>query len=572
MTQFIKLFAVAALAVWFNPCIKSQPLADGQSKFLGCAYSSTQSANFTKYWNQVTPENGGKWGSAEPNRDVMSWSAMDAAYNLAKTNGFEFKEHTLIWGNQAPGWMESLDTMQQREEIEEWFSLVASRYPEISYIDVVNEPLHAPPSGSGHGNYMNALGGSGSTGWDWVIRAFRLARHYFPNAKLLINEYSVTNSKASALAYIEIINLLKADSLIDGIGIQAHAFSTYGVSAEVTKSNLDLIGATGLPIYISELDIDGISDLEQMKEYKRVFPVFWEHPSVAGITLWGFRYGLWRTSQGAYLVTQTGAERPAFNWLKGYVKGTLVLSESVAVSDTDDNDTIFIDESLQMSAAVFPTNTTVPNISWSVSSTGIATINSKGLLTPVTTGKVTVKATTWDAGKSGTRIITIILHPVDSISLSALHDTITLQETLMLSAIVLPDASNHSLYLSVIPSGIAPISQSGVLTPVTTGTVTVIATANDGSGVVDSLSVVIVDPTATNDNQIFNTISVYPNPVTNGIVNITGIQDMDAIDVLDLQGHVISTVDFGGMDTAQINLSDYKGLLFIRIIKDKAVT
>ena len=50
------------------------PLAEGQPKFLGCAYSPPQAPEFHDYWNKVTPENAGKWGSVEARRDVMVWS------------------------------------------------------------------------------------------------------------------------------------------------------------------------------------------------------------------------------------------------------------------------------------------------------------------------------------------------------------------------------------------------------------------------------------------------------------------------------------------------------------------
>src|SRR5207249_2730384 len=69
------------------------PTATGQPKFLGCARSNAQAVNFTAYWNQVTPENGGKWGSVEGQRDQMNWADLDAAYNLAKANGFPFRMH-----------------------------------------------------------------------------------------------------------------------------------------------------------------------------------------------------------------------------------------------------------------------------------------------------------------------------------------------------------------------------------------------------------------------------------------------------------------------------------------------
>ena len=49
--------------------------------------------------------------------------------------------------------------------------------------------------------------------------------------------------------------------------------------------------------------------------------MFWEHPAVQGVTLWGFRPGLWRDNQRAYLVRKDGSERPALMWLRGYVRG-----------------------------------------------------------------------------------------------------------------------------------------------------------------------------------------------------------------------------------------------------------
>ena len=165
---------------------------------------------------------------------------------------------------------------------------------------------------------MSALGGAGDSGWDWVLAAFRLARASFPKAKLLINEYSVTNDANAARQYLRIIALLQAEKLIDGIGIQAHAFETR-VPAATTAANLDLIATAGLPVYISELDIDGPTDQIQADDYQRIFPVFWEHPAVVGVTLWGYRPGLWRDAQGAALVRADGTEKPAMLWLRSYL-------------------------------------------------------------------------------------------------------------------------------------------------------------------------------------------------------------------------------------------------------------
>ena len=143
-----------------------------------------------------------------------------------------------------------------------------------------------------------------------------------PSAKLLINDYNITNKPEATRRYREIVELLQKDGLVDGIGVQGHAFATKpDVPMSVHKANLDYLAQTGLPIYVTELDIDGATDAQQLDDYQRVFPVFWEHPAVKGVTLWGFRPGMWRTKERAYLVRKDGSERPALAWLRGYMRG-----------------------------------------------------------------------------------------------------------------------------------------------------------------------------------------------------------------------------------------------------------
>ncbi len=121
------------------------PLATDSPEFLGSVHSTSQLVSLAAYFNQVTPENAGKWDSVEHTRDVMTWSQLDAAYNFAKTNSFPFRMHTMVWGNQQPPWIESLPPAEQLDEIKEWFSAVAVRYPDLDFVEVVNEPLHEHP-------------------------------------------------------------------------------------------------------------------------------------------------------------------------------------------------------------------------------------------------------------------------------------------------------------------------------------------------------------------------------------------------------------------------------------------
>lgn len=289
-------------------------LAANKSKFVGNIIGngfSIRETNFKRYWNQVTPENAGKWGS-------LNWQQLDNIYNFAKSNSFLYRHHTLVWGNQEPGHIAGLDSASQYQEVVNWISSVGQRYPDMDFCDVVNEPLHAPPS------YKRALGGDGVTGWDWVIKAFELARQYLPaKTELHLNEYSVINDGNANARYIQIINLLKDRGLIDGIGVQGHNFEVNGGASMTTlHNNLTNLAATGLPVYITEFDINVEDDNTQLQRYQTIFPVLYEHPGVYGITLWGYiRYEIWQ--QNAYLLNERLAERPAMQWLRTYLASPL---------------------------------------------------------------------------------------------------------------------------------------------------------------------------------------------------------------------------------------------------------
>src|SRR4051812_7814321 len=208
------MIKIAKLGVLLLPFVvhvaAAAPLCGASGKFLGSAFSAAQAPSFAEYWNKVTPENGGKWGRVEAKRDVMDWSALDEAYALAKSRGLPIQMHVLVWGNQQPAWIEDLPPQEQLDEIREWFAAVAERYPQLDFVEVVNEPLHDPPNqrGAGGGNYIEALGGAGKTGWDWVISAFRMARSYFPRARLMINDSDIPNDRAATQRYRHIVELL----------------------------------------------------------------------------------------------------------------------------------------------------------------------------------------------------------------------------------------------------------------------------------------------------------------------------------------------------------------------------
>jgi endo-1,4-beta-xylanase len=301
------------LACFFVTTYTYGQLAKGSPKFLGNISAYSIRSDFDTYWNQITPENGSKWGTVENTRNVMNWTQLDLGYQKAKEKGYAFKLHTLVWGSQYPTWITSLSSEEQKKEIIEWYQALATRYPDVDQIDVVNEPIKTAMP------FKAALGGDGATGWDWVIESFKLARQYFPKAKLLINEYGTENDGSARNRYITIINLLKDRNLIDAVGIQAHHFNVDNMTAAQMKSTLDIYAGLNLPTYITELDIIATNETTQRDKYAQLIPVMWNHPNVHGITLWGYVEGsTWKAGTG--ILNRDGTERLAMKWLKDYFK------------------------------------------------------------------------------------------------------------------------------------------------------------------------------------------------------------------------------------------------------------
>ena len=299
----------------------AQPLAQDSDRFFGSIHTGKYDPEFAEYFNQITPENSGKWGQLEITRDQFNWTLFDRIYAFALDNELPFKQHTWVWGQQEPAWIADLPPEEQKAEVLEWIQAYAERYPDTDFLDVVNEPLidHAPPS------FKDALGGDGETGWDWVIWSFEQARALMPNTKLLLNDYSILCCENNLAVYIEIIELLHERDLIDGIGVQAHGLEN--VSPSTVKSSLDRLAEFGLPIYISEFDVNEADDYKQLEVYRNLFPLFWEHEAVEGITLWGHRAGgLWRPH--IHVIDSFGDERPAMRWLKSYIA-----NQEIEVSD-----------------------------------------------------------------------------------------------------------------------------------------------------------------------------------------------------------------------------------------------
>jgi endo-1,4-beta-xylanase len=287
----------------------------GTGKFVGNITTGGQvRSDFATFWNQISPENEGKWGSVEATKDQMNWAGLDAIHTYTKAHGTIFKEHNFVWGQQQPSWLGGLSAADQKAQVEQWISLFCARYPDVALIDVVNEPTHNQPV------YMNAIGGAGTSGYDWIVQALNWAHQYCPNAILLVNDYNTIEYSADRDNFIKLAKAVKAAGApINAIGAQAHA--AYTLSTATVQSNLDMLATeTGLPVYVTEFDINEANDTTQKTDMQNLITMFETDTKVKGITLWGYIEGqTWETNTG--LMSASGTMRPAMQWLvsSGYL-------------------------------------------------------------------------------------------------------------------------------------------------------------------------------------------------------------------------------------------------------------
>ena len=141
-----------------------------------------------------------------------------------------------------------------------------------------------------------------------------------------------------------------------------------------------------------------------------------------------------------------------------------------------------------LTATVNPVNATYGAVTWASDNSAVATVDSNGkvMATGVGTATVTARA----EGKSAA--CTVVVTPILVSSITLPDANIVVGATVTLTATVTPaSAANRELIWSSNNTGVATVSNTGVVTGLASGTATITATAKDGSGVSGSCTVTV---------------------------------------------------------------------------------
>lgn len=288
------------------------------------------------YWSDLEPEEGKPRFAIDSPR-IYRRPAPDLCVNYCREKGIEPKCHCLNYDSFTPEWLNGADVPTHKAKLEKRFREIAERYAAvIPSFEVTNETLQTSRSAFFYEP-------------DFVEWSFRTADRYFPNNRLVINDYNIWTPGSynnRNLYYMQIERLLR-DGIthLDSVGFQFHSFfpkdAEAGMAAtrynpEILYRLMDAYAPLGLAEQITEMTIPAYSNTEEDEEIQAellegVYSVFFSHPAMEAVIYWNLVDGYAAFAQpgdmsngenGYYggLLRFDMSEKPAFRRLKKLIR------------------------------------------------------------------------------------------------------------------------------------------------------------------------------------------------------------------------------------------------------------
>jgi endo-1,4-beta-xylanase len=234
-------------------------------------------------FNQITAENDMKWEKIHPRAGAEGYdfAAADAFVGFGTKNDLLLVGHTLVWHNQTPDWVFAgtnpapapatlpgkreagnirhvyAGPRASRDELlarmRDHIHAVVGRYKgQIKVWDVVNEAL----AGGGPETVLRNSLWLQIIGPDYIAKAFHYAHEADPDAILRYNDFGLEDPVKRGKLITLIKSLQEQKVPIHAIGTQVH-LNLANASFDRVEQSLAEMATLGLPIHITELDING---------------------------------------------------------------------------------------------------------------------------------------------------------------------------------------------------------------------------------------------------------------------------------------------------------------------------
>jgi endo-1,4-beta-xylanase len=248
-------------------------------------YIKVLSDNF----NYAVHENALKWYDTEVERNKVDYYLADRIWEICHDLNIPMRGHCLFWDKDEyiMPWLSQLNNDELRSAVDRRAISVTQHFKgRINEYDLNNEMIH-------NDFFRRRLG------YGIVNEMAFAAKQVDPDVKLFVNDYGIlVDGGFNTSAYMtQITNLLASGVPIGGIGCQGHPANSVRIpmTAEHVQHTLDTLAKFNLPIKITECQFIAPTSQEEADELRLIFPVYFAHPSVEAIIMWGFwETDMWR--------------------------------------------------------------------------------------------------------------------------------------------------------------------------------------------------------------------------------------------------------------------------------------
>ena len=235
-------------------------------------------------FNYAVHENALKWYSNEAVQGEVDYTISDRIWELCNERDIPMRGHCIYWAKDEfmNDWLVPLNNPDLRKAVVNRGTGVVSHYKgRIDEFDLNNEMLHGD-------FFRRKLGFGVINEMAWIAKAAN------PDVKLYLNDYGIVDMGYNAGPYIkQIKNLLDNGVPIDGIGCQGHLSMRTDETTPAAKvqRNLDRLAEFDLPIKITEVLFAYRDEQVQVDELNKLLPIYFAHPNVESVLMWGFWAG-----------------------------------------------------------------------------------------------------------------------------------------------------------------------------------------------------------------------------------------------------------------------------------------
>jgi GH35 family endo-1,4-beta-xylanase len=279
------------------------------------------------------------WGAFEPQRGQPDTTRLRRAAEWFVNHGCQVKGHPLVWHTLTADWLREMPTDEVEATVRARIRREVADFADVVHMwDAINEAVIMPVfRNEQHRNAITRL--AWERGRIATVRlAFEEARATNPAATLLLNDFDMSTAYECLIE-----GVLEAGIQVDALGLQSHMHQGYW-GEEKTLAILERFSRYGLPIHMTETtlvsghlmppEIDDLNDYQipswpstsageerQADEIVRHYRTLLSHSSVQAITYWGLSDdGAWLGAPSG-LVRADGTRKPAYDALRGLVKG-----------------------------------------------------------------------------------------------------------------------------------------------------------------------------------------------------------------------------------------------------------